>query len=197
MDSLASKETLLNCPAMSESLWPHALAARQASLPLTVSWSLPKLVSIASVMASSHLILWWPLLLPSTFPSIRDFPMSQLFTPGDQYTGASASASALPAALLSVSYLFVFLFSLWDSHGKYTGVVCRSLLLWITFFSELSTMTHPSLAALPGIAHGFIELHKPLRQNKAVIREGNIQVGLVIKYERKSKFWSFNFIPVP
>ena len=49
-------------------------AACQVSLSLTISWSLPKFVSIASVMPSRHLILWRPLLLlPSVFPSIRDF----------------------------------------------------------------------------------------------------------------------------
>ena len=48
--------------------------AHQASLSLTISQSLPKFMSIASVMQSSHLILWHPLLLlPSIFPSIRDF----------------------------------------------------------------------------------------------------------------------------
>ena len=49
-------------------------AARQASLSLTISQSLLKFMSIASVMPSNHLILWCPLLLPSIFPSIRDFP---------------------------------------------------------------------------------------------------------------------------
>ena len=49
-------------------------AARQASLSITNSWSLLKLMSIASVMPSSHLILYHPLLLtPSIFPSIRVF----------------------------------------------------------------------------------------------------------------------------
>ena len=48
-------------------------AARQASLSITSSWSLPKLMSIESVMSSSHLILCRPLLLPSIFPSIRVF----------------------------------------------------------------------------------------------------------------------------
>ena len=49
-------------------------AACQTSLSLTISRSLPKFMSIASVMPSSHLILWRPLfLLPSVFPSIRDF----------------------------------------------------------------------------------------------------------------------------
>ena len=49
-------------------------AARQASLSITNSQSLPKLMSIDSVMPSSHLILCRPLLLlPSIFPSIRVF----------------------------------------------------------------------------------------------------------------------------
>ena len=49
-------------------------AARQASLSITNSQSLPKLMSIKSVMPSNHLILCRPLLLlPSIFPSIRVF----------------------------------------------------------------------------------------------------------------------------
>ena len=47
---------------------------RQASLSITNSWSLPKLMSIESVMPSNHLILCRPLLLlPSIFPNIRVF----------------------------------------------------------------------------------------------------------------------------
>ena len=49
-------------------------AARQASLSFTNSWSLLKLISIESVMPSTHLILCHPLLLlPSIFASIRVF----------------------------------------------------------------------------------------------------------------------------
>ena len=48
-------------------------AAHQASLSITNSGSLPKLMSIESVMPSSHLILCRPLLLPSIFPNIRVF----------------------------------------------------------------------------------------------------------------------------
>ena len=49
-------------------------AARQASLSITISWSLLKLMSIESAMPSNHLILCRPLLLlPSVFPSIRVF----------------------------------------------------------------------------------------------------------------------------
>ena len=72
-------------------------AARQASLSITNSCSLLKLMSIESVMPSNHLILCCPLLLPpSTFPSIRVFPMSQFFASGGQSTGVSALASFLP-----------------------------------------------------------------------------------------------------
>ena len=49
-------------------------AACQTSLSFTIPWSLLKLMSIASVMPSNHLILRHPLLLPpSVFPSIRVF----------------------------------------------------------------------------------------------------------------------------
>jgi len=48
-------------------------AAHQASLSFTISWSLLKHMSIELVMPSNHLILFHPLLLPSTFPSIRVF----------------------------------------------------------------------------------------------------------------------------
>ena len=49
-------------------------AACQASLSITNSWSIPKLMSIELVMPSNHLILCRPLLLPpSIFPSIRVF----------------------------------------------------------------------------------------------------------------------------
>ena len=48
--------------------------AHQASLSITNSWSLLKLLSIESVMPSNHLIPCHPLLLPpSVFPSIRVF----------------------------------------------------------------------------------------------------------------------------
>ena len=58
---------------MSDSATPWT-AAHQASLSITDSWSLLKLMSIESVMSSNHLILCCPLfLLPSIFPSNRVF----------------------------------------------------------------------------------------------------------------------------
>ena len=71
-------------------------AAHQASLSITNSQSLLKLMSIESVMPSNHLILCHPLLfLPSIFPSIRVFSMSQSFASGGQSIGVSASTSVL------------------------------------------------------------------------------------------------------
>ena len=62
-----------SCSGESNSATPWT-AARQASLSITNSRSLLKLMSIESVMPSSHLILCRPLLLlPSIFPSIRVF----------------------------------------------------------------------------------------------------------------------------
>ena len=57
----------------SNSLQPHGLQQRQASLSLTISWSLPKFMSFESVMPSNHLILCRSLLLPSIFLSLRVF----------------------------------------------------------------------------------------------------------------------------
>ena len=56
-------------------------AARQASLSITISRGSLKLMSIKSVMPSSHFILCCPLLLlPPIPPIIRVFSMSQVFT---------------------------------------------------------------------------------------------------------------------
>ena len=55
-------------------------AARQASLSITNSGSLPKAMPVELVMPSNHLILYRPhLLLPSIFPSIRVFSNESAF----------------------------------------------------------------------------------------------------------------------
>ena len=71
-------------------------AACQASLSITISQSLPKLMSIELVMPSSCLLLCRPLLLlPSIFPSIRVFSNEsvlyirwpKIFIPSNEYSG--------------------------------------------------------------------------------------------------------------
>ena len=74
-------------------------AARQGSLSLGISQSLPKFVSSALVIPTSHLILWRSLLfLLSNFPSIRDFS-NEPTASGDQNTGASASSSVFSMSI--------------------------------------------------------------------------------------------------
>ena len=67
----------LSCVRVFETPWTEA---RQASLSITKSQSLPKLMSIESVMPSNHLILYHPLLLPpSIFPSLRVFSSESVY----------------------------------------------------------------------------------------------------------------------
>ena len=72
------------------------IAARQASLSITNSRSSLKLMSIKSVMPSSHLILCRPLpLLPQSLPTSGSFPVSQLFSRGGRSIGVSAFGISL------------------------------------------------------------------------------------------------------
>ena len=91
--SLISSLQLLSHVQLFVTPWTEV---HQASLPITNSQSLLKLMSIESVMPYNHLILCRPLLLlPSIFPSLRAFPVSQFFTSGGQSIGVSASTSVL------------------------------------------------------------------------------------------------------
>ena len=73
--------------------------ARQASLSITNSWSLLKLMSIELAMPTNHLILCRPLLLlPSVFPSIRVFSNeSVLHIKWPKYWSFSFSFSISPS----------------------------------------------------------------------------------------------------
>ena len=77
-----------------ETSWTGAL---QASLSITNSRSLLKLMSIESVMPPNHLILCHPFSPHlQSFPASESFQMSQLFRSSGQNIGVSASASVLP-----------------------------------------------------------------------------------------------------
>ena len=72
-------------------------APHQASLSITNSRSLLKLISIESVMPSNHLILVIPFSSHlQSFPASGSFPMNQFFTSGGQIIGVSDSALVLP-----------------------------------------------------------------------------------------------------
>ena len=82
-------------------------AALQASLSITNSWNLLKLMSIESVMPSNYLILCRPLLLlPSIFPSIRDFSKACHVCKSSK---RSLSALLIPMSLLTPSSPKVYL----------------------------------------------------------------------------------------
>ena len=81
-------------------------AAHQASLSITNSQSLLKLMSIKSgchPAISSSVI---PFSCLQSFPASGSFPVSQFFTPSGQSIGASASASVLPIYLISPPEFF-------------------------------------------------------------------------------------------
>ena len=90
---LISSVQLFSCFWLFVTPWT---AARQASLFITNSQSLLKLMSIELVMSSNHLFLCHPLLHLQSFPAQGSFPTSQLFTSGGHNTETSASASVLP-----------------------------------------------------------------------------------------------------
>ena len=94
---------LLNCISSVQSLSCVRLfatlriVAHQASLSITNSRSLLKLMSIESVMPSAISSSVVPFsFCPQSLPASGSFPMSQLFTWGDQSIGVSAFASVLP-----------------------------------------------------------------------------------------------------
>ena len=81
-------KTKMDMPQFSSVQWPNPVwlfatpwtTAHQASLSITNSWSLPKLISTESVMPSNRLMPCHPLLLlPSIFPSIRVFSKESAF----------------------------------------------------------------------------------------------------------------------
>ena len=94
---------MLSCVRLFVTTWT---AAHQASLSISNSQSLPKLMSIESVMQSNHLILCRPLLLPpSIFPSVRVFSKeSALSIRWPKYWSFSFSISPLNEYSGLISY---------------------------------------------------------------------------------------------
>ena len=74
--SLSPNVYMITCFSVTQSfptLGPHELGHIRPPCPSPSPRRLPKFTCIASVMPSSHLVLWRPLLLLSVFPSIKDF----------------------------------------------------------------------------------------------------------------------------
>ena len=114
-----------------------SIAAHQASLSITNSRSSPKLMSIESVMPSSHLILCCPLLLlPSMFPSIKVFSNgSTIFMRWSKYWSFSLSISPSNEHPVLISFRMDWLYllavqgtlkSLLQYHSSKASIIWRS-----------------------------------------------------------------------
>ena len=143
----------LSCVRLFATPWT---AACQASLSITNSWSLPKLMSIESVMPSNHLILCRPLLLlPSIFPSIRVFSNKttlRMRWPKYWSFSFSISPSNEPPGLISFRMDWLDLLavqgtlkSLLQHHSSKTSILQRS-----TFFT--AQLSHPYMTTGKTIA---------------------------------------------
>ena len=110
-------------------------SACPASLSITNSQSLLKLMSIALVMPSSHLILCCPLLLPpSIFAASGSLQMSQFFASGGQSIGVSASASVPP---VNIQDWFPFSLTGWISlQSKGLSRVFPNITGWEWYLSQ-------------------------------------------------------------
>ena len=112
----------------------------QASLSLTISWNLPSFMSIESMIPSNHLILCCLLfLLPSIFPSIRSYSVSQLFASSGQSIRPSALASVLPMSIQG-----------WYPLGL-TGLISLLFKCLSRVFSGTTVWKHQFFGALPSL----------------------------------------------
>ena len=144
-------------------VWPFAtpwIAARQASLSITISRSSFKPMSIKSVMPSSHLILCRPLfLLPPIPPSIRVFSNESFYFSSVQFSRSVVSDSVRPHRWQPTR-----LPRPWDSPGRNTGVGCHFLLQCMKLKSKSEvaqscpTLSDPMDCSLPGSSvHGIFQ----------------------------------------
>ena len=130
-------------------------AARQASLSIINSRSLHKLMSIESVMPSSHLILWRPLLLlPQIPPSIRVFSNESTLRMGWpkywSFSFSSIPSKEIPGLISRMDWLDLLavqrtLKSLLQHHGSKASILQRS-----AFFTV--QLSHPYMTTGKTIA---------------------------------------------
>ena len=135
-------------------------AARQASLSITSSRSLLKLMSIESVMPSNHLILCCPFLLPtSIFPSIRAFSNeSVLRIRWPKYWSFSISSSNEYSGLISFRMDWLELLAVQGTQESSPTPQFKSI-----NSSALSFLYGPSLTSIHGV---WLSRLKNLKQRR-------------------------------
>ena len=126
------------------------IAARQASLSITNSQSLLKLMSIESVMPSSHLILCRPLhLLPQSLPASGSFLVSQLRVKWPKYWSFSFSISPSNKHLGLISFRMNWL-DLLAVQGTLKSLLqhhrSKASILWCSAFFPVQ-LSHPYMTS--------------------------------------------------
>ena len=181
---------------MSDSLWPPWTAAHQASLSITNSWSLLKLMSLESVRPSNHLILCRPLLLlPSVFPSIRVFSNGQFFSSGGQsYWSFSFSISPSNEYWGLISFRMDWL-DLLAVQGTLKSLLqhysSKALILWHSAFFIVQ-LSHPYMTTGKTIA-----LTRRTFVSKVMSLLFNMPSWLVITFLPRSKSLSISWLQSP
>ena len=129
-------------------------AAQQASLSITNSWSLFKLMCIESVMKSNHLILCHPLLLlHSIFPSIRVFSNESVHIRWPKYWSSSFSISPSKgySRLISFRIDWLDLFAVQGTLRLFSVPQCKSInYLALTFLYGPTLISIHFLHSLAG-----------------------------------------------
>ena len=128
-------------------------AARQASLSITNSWSLPKLMSIESVMPSNHVILCRPLLMPSIFPSISVFSNESILPiRWPKYWSFSFSTSPSNSGLISFRMDCLDLLTVQGTHKSLLQHhSSKASILWHSAFFIVQ-LSHPHMTTGKTIA---------------------------------------------
>ena len=141
--------------------------------------SLLKLMSIESVMPSSHLILCCPLLLPSIFPSITIFSSASVLRIRWSKYGASASTSVLPMNIQG--WFTLGLTGLISLQSKGLSRVFSSIILWKHqfFVAQPSLWSHSHIHTIASTIQTFV--------GKAMSLFFNTLSSFVIAFLPKSK----------
>ena len=143
--------------------WP---AAHQASLSIANSWSLLKLMFIASVMPPKHLILCCPLLLLlSIFPSLRAFSNeSVLHLRWPKYWSFSYNWSFNYNLFKYFLRPFLFLFFFWDFYNLNVGVfnvvpeISEILISFHSFFFFCSSIVIATIISSGSLINGSVSV---------------------------------------
>ena len=172
------------------------MAAQQASLSFTISWSLLKIMPIELVMPFNHLVLCRPLLLPpSTFPSIRVFSNeSALCIRWPKYWSFSFHINPFSEYSGLISFRMNWL-DLLAVQGTFKSLLqyhsSKASILWHSAFSIVQ-LSHPHMTTRTTIA-----LTRWTVVGKVMSRLFNTLSRLVIAFLPRSKHLLISWLQSP